>query len=190
MRWTEQPPELPLQAPSVLAERAPDLDARLRSLDTRDGLLISVSAGALETVNRHLATHDDEQGGLLIGEVYAEALEASRSRVVRINQAVPSLEFSSTGVSLRMESRLWEDARRRLGDLQMIVGWYHSHPGLGAFFSATDRRTQRAFFPHAYSVGWVVDPVLDESAWFVGPDSAPPACVIHGVTDDTEAGGR
>ncbi len=189
MRWTEQPPALPLQTMSALAERAPDLEARLRGLEPKGGLLVAVSAMALEMVTRHLAIHDDEQGGLLIGEVYAESDDAARSRVVRITQAVPSLEFASTGVSLRMESGVWEDARRRLGEQQMIVGWYHSHPGLGAFFSNTDRRTQRAFFPHAYSVGWVVDPVLDESAWFVGPDSAPPACVVHGV-DDSVADGR
>jgi proteasome lid subunit RPN8/RPN11 len=60
-----------------------------------------------------------------------------------------------------------------------VVGWYHSHPGLGAFFSHTDRRTQQAFFAHAYSVGWVVDPLRGESAWFVGPRSLPPAVVIH-----------
>jgi proteasome lid subunit RPN8/RPN11 len=190
MRWTEQTPALPLQTLAALAERAPGLDARLRSLDARGGLLIAVSRIALETVNRHLVIRDDEQGGLLIGEVHAEGNDAARSRVVRIMQAVPSLEFASTGVSLRMESGVWEEARRRLGEQQMIVGWYHSHPGLGAFFSDTDRRTQRAFFPHAYSVGWVIDPVLDDAAWFVGPDSALPACVVHDVSDDAEAGGH
>ncbi len=41
----------------------------------------------------------------------------------------------------------------------MVVGWYHSHPNLGAFFSGTDRATQRAFFNRPYSVGLVVDPV-------------------------------
>ena len=121
MRWTEQPPALPLQTMSALAERAPDLEARLRGLEPKGGLLIAVSAMALEMVTRHLAIHDDEQGGLLIGEVYAESDDAARSRVVRITEAVPSLEFASTGVSLRMESGVWEDARRSLGEQQMIV---------------------------------------------------------------------
>jgi proteasome lid subunit RPN8/RPN11 len=181
MRWTEQAPMLPLQPLGALAGRAPDLEAWLRDAAADAGLLVAVSAAAADTVLRHLAAHDDEHGGLMLGEVYAEDDDPARSRVVRVTQAVPSQDFSSTGVSLRMESGVWDEARRRLGPDELVVGWYHSHPGLGAFFSDTDRRTQRAFFPHAYSVGWVVDPVRGESAWFVGPDSARPACVLYGV---------
>jgi proteasome lid subunit RPN8/RPN11 len=181
MRWTDQPVTLPLQALALLAQRSPDLDAMLRGLAPDSGLLIAVSTTALDTVSRHLAAHDDEQGGLLLGEVYAEGEDVARSRVVRITQAVPSQDFASSGVSLRMESVVWDEARRRLDAQKMIVGWYHSHPGLGAFFSDTDRRTQRAFFPHAYSVGWVVDPLRGDSEWFVGPDSAAPARVAYGV---------
>jgi hypothetical protein len=53
----------------------------------------------------------------------------------------------------------------------MVVGWYHSHPNLGAFFSGTDRKTQRSFFSQRYSLGLVADPVRSEEAWFVGPDA-------------------
>jgi proteasome lid subunit RPN8/RPN11 len=180
MRWTEQSPALPLQTLASLAGRAPDLDALLPGVAADGGLLVAVSRAATEAVTQHLAAHEHEQGGLLLGEVYAEGNDAARSRVVRITQAVPAQDFASNGVSLRMESSVWEEARRRLGALEMVVGWYHSHPGLGAFFSHTDRRTQRAFFPHAYSVGWVVDPLRGESEWFVGPDSAAPARVAYG----------
>ena len=69
---------------------------------------------------------------------------------------------------------MWDRARQALRPLELIVGWYHSHPGLGAFFSATDRRTQAAFFPHPYSVGWVIDPELDDEAFFVGQESGAP----------------
>jgi proteasome lid subunit RPN8/RPN11 len=187
MRWTEQAPTLPLQTLAALAECAPDLDALLREVAADDGLLVAVSGEAIEAVKLHLAAQADEQGGLLLGEVYAEGNDAAGSRVVRVTQAVPAQDFASTGVSLRMESGVWEEARRRLGVLEMVVGWYHSHPGLGAFFSQTDRRTQRAFFPHAYSVGWVVDPLRGESEWFVGPDSAAPACVAYGQGGGTVA---
>ncbi len=110
-----------------------------------------------EEVLRHLRRSQDEQGGLLLGEVFAddEQLGVATSRAVVVSQAVPALDFASSGISLRMESGVWERARAALRPLELIVGWYHSHPGLGAFFSATDRRTQAAFFPHPYSVGWV-----------------------------------
>jgi proteasome lid subunit RPN8/RPN11 len=155
------------------------VDALLRSLAPADGLVIAVDAAATDEVMRHLASRGDEQGGLLLGEVYTGDTAATGSRVVHVTQAVPAQDFASTGVSLRMASGVWEDARARLRPDELVVGWYHSHPGLGAFFSDTDRRTQRAFFPHAYSVGWVVDPLGGEAAWFVGPGSSPPARVVR-----------
>jgi proteasome lid subunit RPN8/RPN11 len=180
MRWTELAPSLPVQPLEALAEREPALAALLQANPSRAGLIVAVSAVTGETVLRHLGDHAEEQGGLLVGEVFAEGADPACSRAVYVTQAVAAADFSSTGVSLRMASGVWEAARGRLGPRDCVVGWYHSHPGLGAFFSHTDRRTQQAFFPHAYSVGWVVDPLRGESAWFVGPRSDPPARVIAG----------
>jgi len=191
MRWTEQAAELPLQPLAALATRLPGIDALLEELVPADGLVIAVASAAADDVLRHLGSHGDEQGGLLLGEVYADGNVPGASRVVHVTQAVAATDFASTGVSLRMASGVWEDARRRLRPGELVVGWYHSHPGLGAFFSHTDRRTQRAFFPHAYSVGWVVDPLDGESAWFTGPGSSPPARVVReppvpGTAADTD----
>lgn len=195
MRWTEQDAALPLLPLEALATRAPALDALLHEHASAGGLLIAVGAAAADEVLRHLAGHGHERGGLLLGEVYAESAVVAASRLVHVTQAVAATDFASSGVSLRMASRVWEDARTRLGPAELVVGWYHSHPGLGAFFSHTDRRTQRAFFPHAYSVGWVVDPIAGESAWFVGPEALPPAQVLRSragagasVPVDTTAG--
>jgi proteasome lid subunit RPN8/RPN11 len=134
-----------------------------------------------EEVLRHLRSSPDEQGGLLLGEVFAadESVSVAGSRAVVVSQAIPALDFASSGISLRMESGVWERARVALRPLELIVGWYHSHPGLGAFFSATDRRTQAAFFPHPYSVGWVLDPLLDDEAFFVGRESAAPGELVR-----------
>lgn len=179
MRWTELAPSLPLQPLAALATRLPGIDAVLHEFAPASGLVIVVAAAATDDALRHLASHGEEQGGLLLGEVYADGGTASGSRVVHVTQAVAATDFASTGVSLRMASGVWQEARSRLGPDELVVGWYHSHPGLGAFFSHTDRRTQRGFFPHAYSVGWVLDPLAGESAWFVGPESLAPARVVN-----------
>ena len=178
MRWTEQATELPLQPLTALATRLPGLDALLGELAPADGLVIAVDAAASDDVLRHLGAHHQERGGLLLGEVYADGATVRGSRVVHVTQAVAATDFASSGVSLRMASGVWEEARSRLRPAELVVGWYHSHPGLGAFFSHTDRRTQRGFFPHPYSVGWVIDQRGGESAWFVGPDSVPPGRVV------------
>jgi proteasome lid subunit RPN8/RPN11 len=173
MRWTETPANLPLQPLSALRKRVPALSA---SAPSTPDLLVVVAYDVREEVLQHLRSSPDEQGGLLLGEVFAsdESVSVAESRAVLVSQAIPALDFSSSGISLRMESGVWERARLALGPQQLIVGWFHSHPGLGAFFSATDRRTQAAFFPHPYSVGWVLDPELDEEAFFVGRESAAP----------------
>lgn len=181
MRWTEQSPDLPLQSLDAMADHVPTL-ASLLATDG-EGLLIGVDAMAGEAVLQHLADHAAERGGLLLGEVYASQCAVAGSRVVHVTQAVAAEDCFGTGVSLRMSSAVWDAARRLLRPREMIVGWYHSHPDLGAFFSGTDRRTQRAFFPHAYSVGWVVDPLRRESQWFVGADCVAPAQVRYGLAD-------
>ncbi len=84
---------------------------------------------------------------------------------------MPSTEFEGTGVSLRMGTSIWNEARNAQTAGQSVVGWYHSHPNLGVFFSGTDRRTQAAFFKQPYSLGFVVDPIRMEDMWFAGPDS-------------------
>ena len=83
-----------------------------------------------------------------------------------------------------MESGVWERARLARAPQELIVGWYHSHPGLGAFFSTTDRRTQAAFFPHPYSVGWVIDPIDAAEAFFMGRDAAEPGATWTLASND------
>ena len=189
MRWTEQPPQLPLQPLASLAGRHSALAASVSQAADEPGLHVAVVASAQATAVQHLVAHRDECGGLLLGEVFADGDDPAYSRAVLVTQAVAAEEFAGTGVSLRMSSDVWERARGRLRPRELVVGWYHSHPGLGAFFSATDRRTQRAFFPHAYSLGWVVDPSSSESAWFVGREATPPRRVLYCVGGAGGAGG-
>jgi proteasome lid subunit RPN8/RPN11 len=181
MRWVEEAPRLPLQPLDALARRDPALAEIAGQTAVSPGLRIAITAHAHAAALLHLAGHAEECGGLLLGEVFADGDDPARSRAVLVTQAVAAEEFASTAISLRMSSDVWERARGRLAALELVVGWYHSHPGLGAFFSATDRRTQRAFFPHAYSIGWVVDPASNESAWFVGRDAASPGSVLYCV---------
>lgn len=37
------------------------------------------------------------------------------------------------------------DMLKQTGRPEMVVGWYHSHPGFGCWMSGTDMNTQTAF---------------------------------------------
>lgn len=171
--WQDAPP-------APLAKPLPELYAQLAAIDVialdaclGDGPVLLLSNLAQASAARHVAGRRNEQGGLLVGTPYALDPAASDVDVVLVRAAVPAEDFSSSGVSLRMETGVWDRARAALAPGELVVGWFHSHPGLGAFFSDTDRRTQAAFFHHPFSVGWVIDPFGDEEAWFLGGAAEP-----------------
>jgi len=48
----------------------------------------------------------------------------------------------------------------RIDEGEVIVGWAHTHPGLGLFFSSTDVRTQKLYQQmHSKAFGLVLDPM-------------------------------
>lgn len=142
--------------------------------------LLLIEHSVLSKVLAHLGKQSHEQGGLLLGYAYgqvASADQVSSICAIVVTDSLASVDYDASEVSLRMESRLWDQARARLNNPAtpglLVIGWYHSHPNLGAFFSGTDRRTQAAFFAHPYSVGWVIDPIRAEHACYCGPASEP-----------------
>ena len=180
MKWTDQ-------SPSPLLPEAPPAIVGLTS--TRDlcrtdhGSAAEVSVQIAQEVHdqvlMHLRSASHELGGLLLGMPWGRPGDRTQAAQVTLVAAIAATESSGTGYSLRMEAGVWSAANDRLAIIQAshpdarVVGWYHSHPGLSAFFSATDRATQAAFFPHAYSVGWCIDPEDDSHACFIGSKSLP-----------------
>lgn len=48
-----------------------------------------------------------------------------------------------------------------------IVGWYHTHPGMGVFLSGHDLWLHEHFFPAPWQVALVVEPRAGEGGFFV-----------------------
>lgn len=147
------------------------VDAIAVSAALQKGPLVIFEPAAKSAIRNHVSARREESGGLLLGQAFVPCnlTAAIQFPVVVISKAIPSLEYHGTSVSLHMGPSVWESVRTEAKLL--VVGWFHSHPNLGAFFSGTDRKTQRDFFHHEYSVGYVIDPVRDEHAYFVGKES-------------------
>lgn len=120
-------------------------------------------------IMEHLSPHNVEMGGLLIGKLYQN--KTSSRFVSRCERIVPSISHESSPVSLKMDSNIWTEANKSLDDHECVIGWYHSHPNLGAFFSGTDRYNQQANFNAPFHVGLVVDHIRNEWAVFTGKHS-------------------
>jgi proteasome lid subunit RPN8/RPN11 len=176
MQWRELSPRLPVHDRAELIARHPDL----QGLPSGPGTTIILKSSLRQCVLDHLAGSDVEQGGLLLGEVFESGQDPAGppTFMVLLKRCIPATHYAASAVSLQMGTEVWSLAREALDPAEMIAGWYHSHPGLGAFFSRRDRRTQRAFFNQGWSVGWVVDPSDASEAWFVGGEAKAPRRAI------------
>lgn len=168
--WKAVEPDIQSASLTSLTSALGFLDVVALSSALMQGPVVLLADTASAMVRDHVSGHRYERGGLLLGKAFVPTGASDLPfPVIFASKALPSVESHGTGVSLRMQSSVWESVRSESG-LQ-VVGWFHSHPNLGAFFSGTDRKTQREFFFHEYSLGLVIDAFRDECAYFVGPES-------------------
>ena len=86
-----------------------------------------------------------------------------------IEDAVYSSEFKTfqiIGTAGQFDKALREIKQTLKDENLFVVGWWHSHIGLGCFLSPTDIVTQQNCFPESYQVALVIDPVNKEYKFF------------------------
>jgi proteasome lid subunit RPN8/RPN11 len=122
-------------------------------LDALEDILAAVNAR-----DRH------EAGGLLAGE----AGEDEAGPYLLVRRALAATRAQGGRISLTFTPEAWEELwaahDRECPDLA-IVGWYHTHPGLGVFLSEPDQFIHRHFFTAGHQIALVYDP--DEFRWGV-----------------------
>ena len=171
MKWENVTPDIHAQPLGDLVKGWSALDVLNLMAREGDTPLILISDNVKTKIVTHLSTKRVELGGLLIGSVYSHGSLEEGITSIEVKDAVASQVFDSSSVSLSMTPEVWQSANKLCDENTFVVGWYHSHPNLGAFFSGTDRKTQKDFFNHAYSLGLVIDPIRHEECWFIGPES-------------------
>ncbi|KAF8939880.1 26S proteasome non-ATPase regulatory subunit 14, partial [Haplosporangium bisporale] len=79
--------------------------------------------------------------GLMLGEFVDDY-------TVRVMD-VFAMPQSGTGVSVEAVDPVFQtkmlDMLKQTGRHEMVVGWYHSHPGFGCWLSSVDVNTQQSF---------------------------------------------
>jgi proteasome lid subunit RPN8/RPN11 len=92
-----------------------------------------------------------------------------------ITDVLPAPDAPSSPVYIEIRAEDWSDIYQRLArtpDLRLL-GWYHSHPGLGLRLSFTDRATQKRVFDTDWQVALVVDPWRRRFRFYIGGDARP-----------------
>lgn len=109
-----------------------------------------------------------EHGGILYGLPFEDPCGRFFVFVVSF---IPAPFTLGSSTHLRFDNRTWQEIWNKSPhpNDQVLVGWYHTHPGLGVFMSGTDQRTHTLYFPQPWQVALVLDPVSDKLDFFYGP---------------------
>ena len=110
------------------------------AVDTSEQIYIS-SLALLKMLKHGRAGVPMEVMGLMLGDF----VDDYTVRVVDVF-AMPQ---SGTGVSVEAVDPVFQtkmlDMLKQTGRPEMVVGWYHSHPGFGCWLSGVDVNTQQSF---------------------------------------------
>ncbi|KNE57877.1 26S proteasome non-ATPase regulatory subunit 14 [Allomyces macrogynus ATCC 38327] len=125
------------------------------TMDTAEVVHIS-SLALLKMLKHGRAGVPMEVMGLMLGEF----VDDYTVRVIDVF-AMPQ---SGTGVSVEAVDPVFQtkmlDMLKQTGRPEMVVGWYHSHPGFGCWLSSVDVNTQQSFEAlNQRAVAVVVDPI-------------------------------
>ncbi len=164
-------PQQPHLSPELngLPQRQPPLSQACWLHGTRlaeDQVSVIASQGALKQILAHGNSNlSAELGGVLLGHAYRH-----EQRVfVEITAAMPAQTRDHGPVHFTFTADSWADLQQwRAADYPDldIVGWFHTHPNLGVFFSGDDVVVHMAAFTLPWHVGLVVDPVRQETCFF------------------------
>uniref|UniRef100_A0A914WAI3 26S proteasome non-ATPase regulatory subunit 14 n=1 Tax=Plectus sambesii TaxID=2011161 RepID=A0A914WAI3_9BILA len=124
-------------------------------VDTAETVYIS-SLALLKMLKHGRAGVPMEVMGLMLGEFVDEY-------TVNVID-VFAMPQSGTGVSVEAVDPVFQakmlDMLKQTGRPEMVVGWYHSHPGFGCWLSGVDINTQQSFEALSdRAVAVVVDPI-------------------------------
>jgi proteasome lid subunit RPN8/RPN11 len=111
----------------------------------------------------------NEVGGILIGQW---CQDENQEQFIVVEHALPARHTRHGSVYLTFTQQSLVDIHDQIDTNykgQKIVGWYHTHPGMGVFLSHYDTWLHSNFFPEPWQVALVVEPVSATGGFFVRP---------------------
>ncbi|MZP30166.1 hypothetical protein GTO91_10645 [Heliobacterium undosum] len=123
-------------------------------------LRVEILEKVFNDVGEYVGKCSHEAGGLLLGDVYFQERSGILGALIRVETFLPALHAEPVHTSLKLTQADWEEWERlrKLAPKLQVLGWVHSHPGCGLFFSGQDLTNQQEHFSRPWHIGWVVDP--------------------------------
>ncbi|MBP7999946.1 MAG: Mov34/MPN/PAD-1 family protein [Chloroflexi bacterium] len=127
---------------------------------------IIISQEALRQIDSHCRSDlHRELGGVLLGK----AFQRQGQQWVAIAAALPAFSDQHGPIHFTFTADAWARINRDRESQHpqlSIVGWFHTHPDLGVFYSADDVVVHTVAFRELWHIGLVVDPVRQEACFF------------------------
>jgi proteasome lid subunit RPN8/RPN11 len=131
-----------------------------------DRLCVIVSQAALQQLEAYsLGDTKRELGGALLGQAYRHG----ERLFVEIGAVLPADNHNHGPVHFTFSADSWSALQRAQAEQYPqldMVGWFHTHPDLGVFYSSDDVVVHSAAFTLPWHVGLVLDPVRREGCFF------------------------
>ena len=129
-------------------------------------VVVSHRQQALSQIRAHsISNLRSELGGVLLGHAYRNGDRL----LVEVMAALPARNDDHGPIHFTFTADAWsqihQDRAAKYPDLE-IVGWFHTHPGLGVFYSSDDVVVHTAAFTLPWHVGLVVDPLGNHASYF------------------------
>ena len=129
-------------------------------------VVVSHRQQAFSQIRAHsISNLRSELGGVLLGHAYRDGEQL----MVDVMAALPARNDDHGPIHFTFTADAWSqihhERAQKYPDLE-IVGWFHTHPGLGVFYSSDDVVVHTAAFTLPWHVGLVVDPLGNEASYF------------------------
>jgi proteasome lid subunit RPN8/RPN11 len=148
---------------------APDLDETclLHGQMVGEGeVVVILSQLALRQIAAHSNSNlDYEVGGALLGRAFRNNGQV----YLEVRAAMPAVTKDHGPVHFTFTADAWSQLHRDRSENYPnldIVGWFHTHPDLGVFYSSDDVVVHSAAFTLPWHVGMVIDPLRKETGFF------------------------
>lgn len=131
-----------------------------------DAPVILIHAEVLNEIVYDYSSQDlhRERGAFLLGVYYESPRPA-----LEIRHFLPAVETVNTSASVTFTHDTWAAMHREAAQMypdEIVLGWHHTHPGIGVFLSPQDLFIHRNFFTAPWHVAMVVDPRRCEFGFF------------------------
>lgn len=122
----------------------------------RTQIYISIPSRKQMGLHAQETGRDRECGGFLLGRRGFD----QEGAFLLVDTTLQAQETVGKATSLKFTHETWAVLDEQISKIEPrpnIIGWYHTHPGMGVFYSAQDRFIQEHFFAGEQSLGIVLD---------------------------------